>query len=255
MKYEEGLKRILGNSDIFWYNLINEFVESEYTDKDIALKDLEALAKNQERFKIFAKALTERKQDFAGVKKDYIDSITIEKENTKENNYDYKSHAKQLSIPILNGFKLENNLDKQTILFAQGNGYIEQLVSDGHIENNDFEKRIDLVINNTKNFMKANNCENVENSFKFYKDYTNGIFNFKIYICDLIIQGKVLRQFISYFVEPKLQDFYQLTVSVGPFDFPTNQIKIDQIDLNNDPTTKSLDILNTLLLNNLKYKE
>ena len=69
------------------------------------------------------------------------------------------------------------------------------------------------------------------------------------------VQGKVLRQFISYFVEPKLQDFYQLTVSVGPFDFPTNQIKIDQIDLNNDSTTKSLDILNTLLLNNLKYKE
>ena len=75
---------------------------------------------------------------------------------------------------ILNGFKLENNLDEQTILFAQGNGYIEQLVSDGHIENGDFEKRIDLVINNTKNFMKANNCESVENSFKFYKDYTNG---------------------------------------------------------------------------------
>ena len=111
--------------------------------------------------------------DFAGVKKDYIDSLTTEKENINESKYDYKSHAKQLSIPILNGFKLENNLDEQTILFAQGNGYIEQLVSDGHIENDDFEKRIDLVINNTKNFMKANNCENVENSFKFYKDYTN----------------------------------------------------------------------------------
>lgn len=128
-------------------------------------------------------------------------------------------------------------------------------MSDGHIENDDFEKRIDLVINNTKNFMKSNNCENVENSFKFYKDYTNGIFNFKIYVYDLIIQGKVLRQFISYFVEPKLQDFYQLTVNVEPFDFLTNQIKIDQIDLNNDSTAKSLDILNTLLLNNLKYKE
>lgn len=143
---------------------------------------------------MFARALTERKSDFAGIKKDYIDSISIEKGNIEKSKYDYKSHTKQLSIPILNGFK-------------------------------------------------------------FYKDYTNGIFNFKIYVCDLIIQGKVLRQFISYFVEPKLQDFYQLTVSVGPFDFPTNQIKIDQIDLNNDSTTKSLDILNTLLLNNLKYKE
>ena len=86
MKYEEGLKNILGNSDLFWYNLINEFVESEYTDKDIALKDLETLAKNQEKFKMFARALTERKSDFAGVKKDYIDSISIEKENIKERN-------------------------------------------------------------------------------------------------------------------------------------------------------------------------
>ena len=40
MKYERGLKNILGNSDLFQYNLTNEFVELEYTDKDIALKDL-----------------------------------------------------------------------------------------------------------------------------------------------------------------------------------------------------------------------
>lgn len=32
---------------------------------------------------MFARALTERKSDFAGVKKDYIDSISIEKENIK----------------------------------------------------------------------------------------------------------------------------------------------------------------------------
>lgn len=46
---------------------------------------------------MFARALTERKSDFAGVKKDYIYSISIEKENIKERKYDYKSHAKQLS--------------------------------------------------------------------------------------------------------------------------------------------------------------
>lgn len=32
---------------------------------------------------MFARALTERKSDFAGVKKDYIDPISIEKENIK----------------------------------------------------------------------------------------------------------------------------------------------------------------------------
>jgi len=170
----------------------------------------------------------------------------------------YRLHAEQLFIPILNDFEVINDNNPQTILLATGNGFTEQLVSDGYIEDCDFEQRIDLVIKNTKEFMKQSGCENVENSFIFYKDYNNNVFNFKIYIQDLIIPmentKKVIRQFNSYFIEPKMHDFYQFSLGVGPFDMPTEQLKIGVIDLQNDTITQTLDNLTKLLLDNLKYK-
>ncbi len=170
----------------------------------------------------------------------------------------YRMHAEQLFIPILNGFQVENDNNPQTILLAAGYGFIEQLTSDGYIEDGQFENRIDLVIKNTKEFMKNSNCENVDNSFIFYKDYNNGVFDFKLYIQDMIIpvqnEKKVIRNFIAYFVEPKMHDFYQLSLGAGPLTMPTEQLKIGIIDLQNDQLTISLDNLMKTLLDNLKYK-
>ena len=135
---------------------------------------------------------------------------------------------------------------------------MEQLTSDGYIKDEEFEERIRLVIHNTKQYMKNNGCENVDNSFIYYKDYNNGIFNFKLYIQDLIInvqnQKKVIRNFIAYFLEPKLHDFYQLTLGAGPFNMPTELLKPGIIDLENDQITISLNNAMNLILNNLKYK-
>ncbi len=170
----------------------------------------------------------------------------------------YRMHAEQLFIPILNDFQVENDNNPQTILLASGHGFMEQLTSDGHIDEGQFEQRIDLVIKNTKEFMKNNNCENVDNSFIYYKDYNNGVFDFKLYIQDMIIpvqnEKKVIRNFIAYFVEPKMHDFYQFSLGAGPFTIPTEQLKIGIIDLQNDQVTISLDNLMKTLLDNLKYK-
>ena len=170
----------------------------------------------------------------------------------------YRMHAEQLFIPILNDFQVENDNNPQTILLASGHGFTEQLTSDGYIGEGEFEQRIDLVIKNTKDFMKANNCENVDNSFIYYKDYNNGIFNFKLYVQDIIIpvqnEKKVIRNFIAYFVEPKMHDFYQLSLGAGPFSMPTELLKTGIIDLQNDKVTISLDNLMKNLLDNLKYK-
>lgn len=170
----------------------------------------------------------------------------------------YRMHAEQLFVPILNDFQVENDNNPQTILLASGHGFIEQLTSDGHIDDGQFEQRIDLVIKNTKEFMKNNNCENVDNSFIFYKDYNNGVFDFKLYIQDMIIPvqnaKKVIRNFIAYFVEPKMHDFYQFSLGAGPFTMPTGQLKTGIIDLQNDQVTISLDNLMKTLLDNLKYK-
>lgn len=170
----------------------------------------------------------------------------------------YRLHAEQLSVPVLKDFQVQNDNNPQTILLASGHGFIEQLTSDGHIEDGQFEQRIELVIKNTKDFMRNNNCENVDNSFIYYKDYDNGIFNFKLYVQDMIIpvqnEKKVIRNFLAFFVEPRMHDFYQLSLGAGPFTMPTEQLKTGVIDLESDQVTMSINNLMKTLLDNLKYK-
>jgi hypothetical protein len=64
----------------------------------------------------------------------------------------------------------------------------------------------------------------------------------------------VLRSLNAYFVEPKMHDFYQLSVTMGPFNLPTEFLKVGQIDLENDKITKTLDTIMIGLLDNLKYR-
>lgn len=169
----------------------------------------------------------------------------------------YRTHAEQLFIPVLDGFQIIADENPQTVLHAEGHGFTEQLTSDGSLETDTFESRIDLTINATKQYLKANGCEKAEESFIYYKDYNNGTFTFKIYVCDIIIpreQKQVIRQFCAYFVEPKMNDFYQLSLSAGPFNMPTEQLKPGIIDLENDLVTQSLDNVLKVILDNLKYK-
>lgn len=170
----------------------------------------------------------------------------------------YRMHAQVLDIPIFVGFQeLENN-DPQTILLAKKDGITEQLVSDGFIEKNEFENRIELVIKNTKEWMKNNGFYSVENSFMYHKDYNNGVFNFKIYFQNMIGMSKgdkyVIRNIIAYFYEPRFSDFYQFQIGAY-FDYPLEQFKIGVIDLDNDEVAKTLDTMMNNLLDNLKYKE
>ena len=100
--------------------------------------------------------------------------------------------------------------------------------------------------------MRSNNCENVDNSFIYYKDYNNGIFNFKLYFQDMIIpaqnEKKVIRNLLAYFVEPKMHDFYQFSLGAGPFTMPTELLKVGTVDLQSDQVTMALDKLMIQLL-------
>ena len=162
-------------------------------------------------------------------------------------------HANILNIPILNGFMEEKSDVPSVILLAKNNSIIEQLVSDGSISES-FEERIDLVIKNTKDFMKKTGCLNVDDSFIYYKDINNGTFDFKLYFCDILMKDKVVRQINAYFVEPKFHDFYQLSLSTNAISLPTEMLKVGKIDLSNDKITILLDNLMQVLINNLKYK-
>lgn len=173
-------------------------------------------------------------------------------------NLNYRMHAEQLNIPVLNGLQVIEDKNPQIIMVATGGGYTEQLVSDGYIADGEFEKRIEDVIATTKKWMESNHFENVGNSFIKYKDYSNGVFNYKLYVQDMIIPDangkKVIRMMIAYFVEPKMHDFYQASLSVGPLPMPTEKLKVGVIDLEHDEITAILDKAFTIYLNNLKYK-
>ena len=170
----------------------------------------------------------------------------------------FKLHAEQLDIPVVNGLQVLEDGDPQTVLLASSQRFVEQLTSDGLVDKDGFLQRIEDVIKSTKDFMTEIGCENVDNSFIFYKDYNNGVFDFKIYVCDIIkpIDGenKIIRQFNAYFVEPKDLDFYQLSLSSGPFSYPSDQIKVGVVDLENDLITNTLNDMMTHVLDNLKYK-
>lgn len=164
----------------------------------------------------------------------------------------YKLHAAQFDIPMFNFMKKTDSPYTQVVFVAEGGGYIEQLVSDGHINDGEFEQRVDLVISNTKK------VPGVQIDFFNYKDYSNGIFNFKLYFQDMIIPtsegNKISRSINAYFVEPKMHDFYQFSLSTEPLLMPTKELKPGVIDLENDKLTLALNNLMKDLLDNLKYK-
>ena len=67
-------------------------------------------------------------------------------------------------------------------------------------------------------------------------------------------EKKISRSLNAYFVEPRMHDFYQFTLTVGPIVMPPKILKPDVIDLQNDKMTIALNNLMKDLLDNLKYK-
>ena len=171
----------------------------------------------------------------------------------------FQLHSQGLYMPILEDFQLLESDNAQTIIMAEKDGCIEELVSDGYCEDGSFQKRIDDVILSTKNFMKESKCEEIDDSFRFYKDYDNGIFQFKVYVCDMIIPIKdakiITRQFIAYFVEPVMKDFYQITISSAPVNMPPEEIILGKIDIENDKVTKQLNEYMDKVLQDFDYRK
>lgn len=65
---------------------------------------------------------------------------------------------------------------------------------------------------------------------------------------------KIIRTINAFFVEPKMHDFYQFSLSIGPYDMSTETLKPGVFDLENDKITLTLSNYMKELLDNLKYK-
>ena len=52
-----------------------------------------------------------------------------------------------------------------------------------------------------------------------------------------------------------MHDFYELSLSAGPFEIPTKELKPRIINLENDHITRILNNMIKTVMNNLKYKD
>lgn len=170
----------------------------------------------------------------------------------------YKLHASFLMIPLLKGLEVREIDDPQVVLFADNENLCEQLINDGFILEKDVDDRIQLVIEKTKAFMRDIHCKELEKNFLFHKKIDTSLFHFQVYVQDIVFNDdglKIIRQFNAYFYEPKMKDFYQFSLSGGPYDYSTTTIRVGEIDLVDDEITKKLGHQMDLLLNNLKYQK
>ena len=169
-------------------------------------------------------------------------------------------HARQLSIPVLNNFELQPSPNQQTIFIATLKPFTEQLVADGPLNPGEtLDQRIDLIKKNTMIALSQSGACMDECSYFFFKDFKGKIFDYKIYIQDLVYNTPsakvVIRMFNAFFVEPKFNDVYQLSLSVGPMKMPTEIVKLGVADLEHDKISMTTYNMLINLMDNLKYKD
>lgn len=173
-------------------------------------------------------------------------------------NYEYKKHAEVLNIPLFDGFKRVDAENEQSIFVSSNNhGIMYQVVSDGKMnEKEKINVRINMLIERTLRYMKSQGFKAGDDTFFYYKDFDSDDFGFKIYIQDIIMpeSNKVIRSFNAFFIESEYRDFYQVTMSVGPYDYPPKILKIGEANLEEDEITKNVMTFFEELLKNIKYK-
>ena len=193
---------------------------------------------------------------------DIPETIAKVKQTAEMSNY--KSHAEQLDIPVINGFDIEQGDSRfPSVVFTatyRGSLFTEQLVSDGPLNQNEtFEQRINLVVKNGIEAVKQFSVDNNDKSMFYYQDYSNSIFNYKIYVGDTVfdtkVGKKVSRSLNAFFVDPKFNDFYQFSISSPMMVMPVNSLKLGVVDLETDEMTIKLYEMLRFMMDNLKYKD
>ena len=172
----------------------------------------------------------------------------------------YKLHAENLMIPVLKGLEIRNvDNAPEVLLFADSDTLCEQLISDGHVEKDEVKDRLKAIIETTKSFMNDIGCIDVDNSFIYLKDFATEDFEFKEYVQDIIFEEdsvkRIIRQINAYFYEPVMEDYYQFSLSTGPYEFDHSNIVVGEVDFEHDEITTKLDVKMDILLQNIRYHE
>ena len=165
--------------------------------------------------------------------------------------------ASNYSVPLLDNFEIiKKDIKSNVIFLAKYNNSTEMFLSDGTLkENEDLNKRIVSVINNTNNYLKNNNCGSYQ---VYYKDYNITNFNFKLVLQDMYAYKNnelvAIKSINAYFVS-KNKEVYLITLSSGPYSIKESE-QLNKIkNINDDIVYSSLEKGMYLILNNIKYKE
>ena len=163
-----------------------------------------------------------------------------------------------LTIPVLDGFVEQQNikLNSKHIFVATKDGALEQFLTDGELlDDEDFEGRVEKVLNGIRrevrnNPLYANNGRYVD----FYKFHKNTLFNFKIYVQDILIDKEhFVRQMNAYFLEPKSKEFCQLSLSIGQYLKSEYKLLREIDDYSEDVLIKNLEEAMTIIMDNIVY--
>ena len=167
-------------------------------------------------------------------------------------------NIQDLTIPVLDDFVVQQNvkMDSKFIFVATKNGAVEQFLTDGQlIDDEDFEERVEKVLNGIRREVRNNPLyEGNGRYIDFYKFHKTDLFNFKIYIQDILIDKEhFIRQMNAYFVEPKSKEFCQLSLAIGQYLKSEYKLLREIDDLNKDVLIKNLEKAMMIIMDNIVY--
>ncbi len=129
--------------------------------------------------------------------------------------FNSKAQAMKLEVPILDGLK-EVFSSNEKIVFAVGDDYfLEQFITDGVLNQDEsFEERVNKNVTDIKKVLVNNSISDADDNFQDLGNFTNGIFNFRVYLQYVAREKKPICQATAYFLDPKSNSFYQLNLSM-----------------------------------------
>lgn len=194
---------------------------------------------------------------------DYTSVDRLEKSKNRLISYNIVNSIKEntdtlLEFKLLDNFKKKDIKDDNVVLNASYNAFnevisIEREMNEDKLVDEYIKDEVKKRIKKIKEYSKDNSAKNIF----FYKEYEK-YFVFKIYVEDVFIDNgdnkNILRVMSAYFSSYKEDILYKVSLSVGPFKYPTETLIIGEIN-ENDKLTMSMLNMFYEILDSIKYKK
>lgn len=171
-----------------------------------------------------------------------------------------KENKSNLIIPILDGFEIIDSSTTNNNFVARYNNYLEQFLCDGVLNDEEtLDDHIKKVNKAIKDSVDENPLYENHNYIMYYRSYKTKNFEFKIYAQDILMGTKenleFVRQLNSYFINPFTNEFFQLSLAVGPYEANKEYYLLEKVnDFDNDRLISLLNDAINLIMDNINYE-